>query len=782
MRRLASGLVLAMTVALGTLTGSAGVAAAAGTGSVSGQLTDAGVPVAGVTVSVDLSVFPVALAQGTTDATGSFHINVAAGTYKLRFDLLGGLTQFYPHVTDFNAATQVTVVEGQDTAVTDQVVPHGSVAGQITTSTGAVAAGAYVGLAPLSGPPVANVAADQNGRYLFPFVAAGRYALTAGAAATGAPHQWAHGHKSQTAADPIAVTTGQVSTVDEQLLPLGTVRGTFTGANGPVSGVGVEAISQTSAADSVFTSTGADGTYSLFAYPGTYIVKYQVPGSLDQWANEKEAQWRADVVTVVANTDLVLDQQALPTGQVSGRLTDPAGNPVSGAGVAIEDPSLDREFLATTDADGSWSVTVRPGTYKVSSETETQVQWAFGQSSPETAAPVTVAAGGNTVVNDSLTVQGSLHVTASDARTGTPLTSFCAEAFGTAFLSDCTDDGTVDFPLIGAGTYAVTVSDGDHLDSVTNGVQITSGHASSVAARLQHGATITIDVKDAVTGAPVTSGVCLEGEVADTATEPGGFIGDCADSNGVVALTRVRPGNYVFFASVFDGVHGAQWVGPRGGVGAQTAAKVVSVHFGGSAQVHVRLDGAGTIAGTVTDQRTGAPLAGAEVDTFGASTVTGADGRYLLDGLGPYQWVLFFNQADHAGVWSGGGNSRLTATPVRVRQGQTTPYDIALSTGTTLTVNVADLAGRAPDSAEVDVVDAHTFDTLAHVTVASGGVYTAHVLGPQQVKVLVTGGMFDGSCCAAPVWYPNSPDFAHGQTLLLPPSGTKAVSVVIGFG
>jgi len=69
------------------------------------------------------------------------------------------------------------VVEDQDTVVTEQVIPHGSVAGQITTSTAAVAAGAYVGLVQFSGAPAGNVLADRDGRYAFPFVAPGRYAI-----------------------------------------------------------------------------------------------------------------------------------------------------------------------------------------------------------------------------------------------------------------------------------------------------------------------------------------------------------------------------------------------------------------------------------------------------------------------------------------------------------------------------------------------------------------------------------------------------------------------------
>jgi len=390
---------------------------------------------------------------------------------------------------------------------------------------------------------------------------------------------------------------------------------------------------------------------------------------------------------------------------------------------------------------------------------------------------VTVAADGDTVVNESLKVPGSMHVTAKDAATGSPLTSFCAETSGTMFASACTDNGTAEFPEIGAGVYAVTVSDGDHLDSVTSGVRVTSGHAAAVAARLQHGATITLDVTDAVTGTPVGSSVCVSGTQADRTTEPGGFLGDCVNDSGVVTLTRIKPGKYAFFASVFDGVHGGQWVGPHGGVGAQASARVVNVHYGDTAQVHVRLDGAGTVAGTVTDRRTGTPVSDAEVGVWGAATVTGTDGHYQLDGLGPYQWVMFFNHADHAGVWSGGGNDRLTATPVRVRQGQTTPYDIAMTAGTTLKVKISGRAGQPPDSAEVQVVDADTFDMLANVTTGSGGVYTAHVLGPQRVKLLVIASL-DGLMHPY-VWYPDAPDFTHGATVQVPSNGTKTVSVTL---
>ena len=50
---------------------------------------------------------------------------------------------------------------------------------------------------------------------------------------------------------------------------------------------------------------------------------------LDQWATGKETEWAADVITVRADTEVVLEEKALPTGRVEGRLLDAAGRPVA---------------------------------------------------------------------------------------------------------------------------------------------------------------------------------------------------------------------------------------------------------------------------------------------------------------------------------------------------------------------------------------------------------------------------------------------------------------------
>jgi hypothetical protein len=128
-------------------------AAAAAPGAISGHLTDAGTPVAGATVELLISVYPFfALAHTSTDVAGAYRLdNVPPGSYKLKFSLPGALVQFFPQKTTVEDAAVVTVTEGAETVVDETVLPHGSLAGRITTSTGAAAGGAPVNVYTVGG-------------------------------------------------------------------------------------------------------------------------------------------------------------------------------------------------------------------------------------------------------------------------------------------------------------------------------------------------------------------------------------------------------------------------------------------------------------------------------------------------------------------------------------------------------------------------------------------------------------------------------------------------------
>jgi hypothetical protein len=158
------------------------------------------------------------------------------------------------------------------------------------------------------------------------------------------------------------------------------------------------------------------------------------------------------------------------------------------------------------------------------------------------------------------------------------------------------------------------------------------------------------------------------------------------------------------------------------------------------------------------------------------TTTTDADGRYLMPDLGPYKWTVFFGHESYAGQWTGGVNNRLDATPVRIRAGQATTYDVKLRTGTTLTGRVSGTSGQLPTSGTVTVVDARTFDTVATATIGPDGVYTAHVFGPQDVRLLVEVTLDERYTF---IWESRAADFDHGRTVSVPSNGTKTVNVTV---
>ncbi len=153
---------------------------------------------------------------------------------------------------------------------------------------------------------------------------------------------------------------------------------------------------------------------------------------------------------------------------------------------------------------------------------------------------------------------------------------------------------------------------------------------------------------------------------------------------------------------------------------------------------------------------------------------TDENGRYRFENLGPYDWPLFIWGGDHAPQWSGGVANRLLATPVRVRAGQTTTFDVRLTTGTTLTGMVTTTDGTPVNDALVDAHNLVTGDVMGSIF-TQNGVYTMHVLGPQVVRLQVRGGtdVFFNH------WYVNAADFEHATPVVIPASGTKTVNITV---
>lgn len=378
----------------------------ASTGTVAGALADGAAPVADAVVDLLLLPFGAPVRQTRTDAIGGFRFrDVPAQTYTLRFRLPGGLTQHHPGVAELASAEPFTVVAGAETAIQEAVMPHGTLGGRVTTDAGAPAPGARVELHRITpGAPLATVLTDANGDYRFTYPPNGPHRVAVAAAERGATLQWAYRRRSYAQADPVTISAGQHSTVDERLFPTGTITGRFTRDGAPVANVVVYAYSQTSSAESVSNWTTAEGVFTLRPYPGSYRLKFVVPSGagLDQWLGGAESEGATRPVQVTAGQEVILHESQLLFGVVGGRLTDSAGQPSAGTAVVVYDPTRGRQFVATTDSGGGWFKTVWTGTYAVRFETGTQIQWATGKRSAAAADPVVVSANIKTFVDDVL--------------------------------------------------------------------------------------------------------------------------------------------------------------------------------------------------------------------------------------------------------------------------------------------------------------------------------------------------------------------------------------------
>jgi len=751
-----------------------------GTGSIGGHLMDGATPVSAFVVAY--APDNTWVAETFTDENGAYQLDgLAPGDYKVGFRLPGFVTQFAHQKLSFEAADLIAVADGETTVLDEQVLPHGSIAGQVTTSSGEPSPNPYI-LVYRDFDLFAQNAGDAEGNYVVPYIPAGVYRVQI--RPQDGPEQWAHQAVQFEQADLFEVTVGNQTTVNETLLETGTIRGRLTDDGAPVSGASLNLDPDGSDGSSEFANTNEDGAFEIRALPGRYRLFFQLPNGLTQYAHEKRDYTSADIYTVTPGSEIVINEEALPTGTIRGRLTDFDGNPVANAGVSANDPTT--SVSGSTDGDGTYELKVLAGTYKIQfQQLDGQGQWAHGKVDRLTADQFTVGADEVVTVDEQFLQPGTLTVTAHDAKTGLPIDSFCANPYGPVYRFDCTTTGEVVFHNMGPGTYGLSanVEDGRYVFVNTEGVVIRSGETTAFDVRMQPAATITTVVKDRRTGAPVENTCVFAIDVLKHQRIGSGSGIGCADGTGAVKIEQLPAGIYNLFAFTGDQTHGHQWVGPNGGTGKQQLARLVTVRAGESVTVPaIKMDGAGSITGVITDKATGAPLNFAQAGLSsghpgagdGITVGTGPDGKYTFNGLGPYEWPFLFGHFEHVFQWSGGVANRLLATGIKVREGQATTYNVALGKGTTVKGTIATAAGEPLSGGFISAYNAITGDIMSASEMVNGH-YTLHLLAPQVVRLRYEGGSpdvwFDG-------WYVNSGDFDHATPVIVPLSGTKTVNIV----
>jgi hypothetical protein len=125
----------------------------------------------------------------------------------------------------------------------------------------------------------------------------------------------------------------------------------------PIAGTAVDVIDQITSATVVSTTTDSNGSYAVLLPEGTYDIEVTPPAS---------SGFRSSTIPDVSITsDTVLDIVLVPVGNVlfSGVLRDRDGTPVPDVRIILNDGGS-----TYTAADGSFSIAVIPGSYRLDLE------------------------------------------------------------------------------------------------------------------------------------------------------------------------------------------------------------------------------------------------------------------------------------------------------------------------------------------------------------------------------------------------------------------------------
>ncbi len=650
--------------------------APAGTGGISGHLrTATGDPVASAGVSLYDSTFGY-LGFDDTDGTGAFSFTgIAPGSYTVSFWYNGG-TQWYHSRAEESDADFLVVSAGQVSVADDVTLPGGVITGTLTDSTGQPVGGASVYASSSTGGGSGYGRTSSDGHYSLSLLA-GTY--TVSFTAGGTASEYAHHSLSLTTATQFVLGTGQTLTVDEQLLPTGSVSGHFSAADGtPLSGVSVQLLTGDGGSGGYATTAG-DGSYSV---PGVYAGSYQVLFTLPDWTTSQYAHGKltadqADTYTVTAGADTVVDDSALPTGSVKLSAKDATTGKKINTFCAYADG---HEGCTTT---GSVTIAgVRVGHESVGVYTNDGHYYS--------ADPVTllVTAGQTTAATVTLRPGATITVVVKDRATGQPVENACADAIPTTagMLPDgfaaCSDaQGVLRIGPLAAGRYTLYVAGpwesgyGAQWVGSNGGVGI-QGQAAVIkvgAGKFATGPTILLDPAGTITGTVTDpSGQPIRyALVTASAFDPGAGPsgpGGATDAAGHYTITGLGP--YAWPLHIGAEGFADQWTG---GVARRTSATAVTVVAGGTTIADVRLVAGVTLSGTVRGPG-GVALTGGRVVVYDA--VTGdVVGVSEVDGSGGYRVPLLASQkvklrfwAYHDGDPEGwyGGTSLDTATVIAV--------------------------------------------------------------------------------------------------------------------
>ncbi|KJL25785.1 Cna protein B-type domain protein [Microbacterium azadirachtae] len=358
-------------------------------GTISGVVTrEDGTPVVGEPVSAAASGLGGGFSSAITDSSGAYTIQgLPADSYVVNFSTTwdGLVGEYWNDAADYFSATRVPVAAGGAVTGIDAVLTAGgSVQGVVTkASDGSVVANGWVAVLDANGNSVAQGVLSPDGTYRIEGIRPGDYKVKFSSNDPSlVPQYWA-GAATAAAATAVTVVAGQtVSGIDAALQSLpAQISGTVTRASdgAPVAGISVTA----SGAGGYYWATTDDmGAYRISAAPGQYTVEFRDPyqAFVSQWWSGATSAQDATPVTLAEGSQVTgIDARLDATRVIRGTVlldgsTDLRGRSSSIAVIAESDGRF--AGMSYVHPDGTYTLTIAPGTYTVHVEGTEGFAWA----------------------------------------------------------------------------------------------------------------------------------------------------------------------------------------------------------------------------------------------------------------------------------------------------------------------------------------------------------------------------------------------------------------------
>jgi hypothetical protein len=565
-----------------TLVGITAASADDTTGSISGTYLDAhGDPIVNASVQVFTSD-QTFVSAGTTDDSGTYTVgDLAPDGYIVAF--VTDLTQWAHGQTDPFEATVVNVTAGTDSVVDETQLPTGTLTGTLTDADGSPAADVEVLVSSTSNGFEHELPTDGNGQWSIPVFANEAYQVSF---VTDGITQYAPGQIEQGNAQSFPVAPDQTVTVDDQLLPTGTITGQYTDAAGNPdvnAQVNIDFLDDEFAN---FTTTDDNGDFTATVFAGSYHVNFFGSDNHLQWAFGQPTEDTAAVITVEPGGTTVVNDSHVPTGTITVDATDAS----TGKAIASFCASADSEVACSNGTGVAVIHDVRAGDQTVSATPNNPRFF----SPTDNSVVVHVVAGQNTDATITYQKAAIIRTTIVDAETGAPVPNACVMTFVPGFTvwpdfpGYCSNSkGVVRIAPLDANSYSLFVSAptgttyGDQWVGEAGGTGV---ETNALVVKVAAGKSVTIPpikldragtITGQVTGPDGTGVAALIGPNAFT---PGAGVSGqdiATDATGHYALTNLGPYQWPIFAMA-DGF-ASQWTG---GAGNRNQAQTVQVVAG----------------------------------------------------------------------------------------------------------------------------------------------------------------------------------------------------------